>query len=515
MFGAIRHMGRLLKVGYTLLQHDALTDLLAIFGGRSRALQQLKTIRRVKFPGQHDTPETNLGLALQSLGPSFIKFGQALATRPDLVGIEVATDLMRLQDRVPPFPGEEAVRIIEEELGGPLSDFYRDFDLDAVAAASMAQVHRAVTTDGRLVAVKVLRPDIEKAFARDLDSFKWLARKMEFFFKKTRRLRPAKVIETIEETIAVEMDFRYEAAAASELKENMAHNPAYRVPDVDWVRTARRVLTTSWVEGVPFSDTKRLAEGGYDRRKLAETLVQAFLSQALNDGVFHADLHQGNLFACEGDVITAIDFGIMGRIDRKTRRALAEILHGFIIRDYDKVARAHFEIGYVPPDQSLVKFKQALRAIGDPVVGKPVHEISIGRLLTQLFETTETFNMQTQPQLLLLQKTMVTVEGVALNLYPDINMWNTSRPIIESWMKENVGLRARLMDFAETTRETLQHLPKLIEDIDRIAENTRGLRQYTPENRKNGWLRLLLPGLTGGVFGGLLAAMLFYMLFLN
>ncbi|MFC7048107.1 2-polyprenylphenol 6-hydroxylase [Emcibacter nanhaiensis] len=512
MFRSLRHIGRLVRVGYTLAQYDALTDLLNLFGEKPGALDQLKTIKRIRPPKADEEPNTGLVLALQSLGPTFIKFGQALATRPDLIGAEVALDLMRLQDRVAPFPGEEAQKIIARELGGDISEFYSDFEVEPVAAASMAQVHRATTTDGRKVAVKVLRPGIEQAFARDLESFEWLARLVERFSRKSRRLRPTKVIETISETISVEMDFRYEAAASSQLRENMAYNSDYDVPKVDWDRTGRQVLTTEWVEGIAFSDKAALEASGIDRRRLAENLVQTFLAQALDDGFFHADLHQGNLFAREGSKITAIDFGIMGRLDRKTRRALAEILLGFLNQDYDRIAQAHFDIGYVPPDQSLDKFKQALRAIGDPVIGKPVNEISIGKLLAQLFETTETFNMQTQPQLLLLQKTMVTAEGVALDLYPGINMWETSRPIIERWMRNNLGPQAQIREVAETILAAARKVPKLVEDLEQIADAARHMQQLTSGRQNGSRYKPFLLGFAGALTAGV-AGYVLYILF--
>lgn len=485
-------MARLIRVAFTLSRHDALMDLLSLFGEQSKTLTRLRKMRKSK---------NNLVDAFQSLGPSFIKIGQAMATRPDVVGPDVALDLMRLQDKVPAFSGKEAIRIIEQELGSPLNDLFTDFDSNPVAAASIAQVHFATTKDGRSVAVKVLRPGIEKAFARDLESFLWLARIVERFSAKARRLKPTSVVETISETIALELDLRYEAAAASELKDNSADNADYAVPDVDWDLTSRRILSTSLVEGIPFSKKGDMIKAGYDLQKLAEGLVHSFLTQALKDGFFHADLHQGNLFARPDNKITAIDFGIMGRIDKKTRRCLAEILYGFITQDYDLIAKAHFDIGYVPEDQSMEKFKQAIRAIGAPIAGKPVKDISVGKLLAQLFETTETFNMQTQPQLILLQKTMVTVEGVALNLYPEINMWEASRPIIEKWMVTNLGTQAKIRDFAETALETLNRIPKILDDVETLAAAARKMQETRGQNNRRSSLKLLLYGLIGGIIG--------------
>lgn len=507
MLKSLRHMGRLIRVGVTLSRHAALMDLLSLFGNEPKMLSRLRKLRRTKQ--RHMTPGPSpLVKAFHSLGPSFIKIGQAMATRPDIVGPDVALDLMQLQDNVPPFDGHEAVRIIEQELAAPLDSLFTAFEITPVAAASIAQVHFATTQDGRKVAVKVLRPGIEKAFARDLESFLWLAKLMERFSSNIRRLKPTSVVDTIAEAIALEMDLRYEAAAASELKDNTANNADYAVPDVDWSLTSRRVLTTSLVDGIPFSQKDKISAARYDLKKLAQGLIHSFLTQALDYGFFHADLHQGNLFACTGNKITAIDFGIMGRIDKKTRRCLAQILYGFLNRDYDMVARAHFDIGYVPEDQSLEKFKQAIRAIGDPIVGKPVSQISVGKLLAQLFETTETFNMQTQPQLILLQKTMVTVEGVALDLYPDINMWESAQPIVEKWMIDNLGPQAKVRDFAETTLDTLKRLPKMMDDLEALATAARRLEQRSRQNHHSS-VRLFFYGLAGGMTSSLIIYFLY------
>ncbi len=501
MFKSLRYMGHLIRVAYVLSRHDALMDLLSLFGEQPKAVTRLRKLRKLKKNTSAKNSSSNLVEAFQSLGPSFIKIGQAMATRPDIVGQDMALELIRLQDKVPPFASTEAIRILEQELEAPLSDLFTDFDVTPVAAASIAQVHFATTKDGRSVAVKILRPQIEKAFARDLESFLWLAQIVERFSAKARRLKPTSVVTTISETIALELDLRYEAAAASELKDNCQDNADYAVPDVDWDLTSRRILCTSLVEGIPFSRQEDMIAAGYDLKILAEGLVHSFLTQALNDGFFHADLHQGNLFACTGNKITAIDFGIMGRIDKRTRRCLAEILYGFIKQDYDMVARAHFDIGYVPSDQSFEKFKQAIRAIGAPIAGKPVSEISVGKLLAQLFETTDTFNMQTQPQLILLQKTMVTVEGVALNLYPDINMWECSQPIIEKWMMDNLGPQAKIRDFAETTLETLNRIPKILDDLETIAAAGRKAQNQQGLNTRRSALKLFLYGIAGGIIG--------------
>lgn len=510
MFKWILHTGRIIKVAYTLSKHDALLDLLKLFGEQTKAIEKLRSIK-LSYD-VNEKPETRLVIALQDLGPSFIKFGQALATRPDIIGPEVALDLLRLQDEVPPFSGKEAKKIIEEELGSSVEDLFSEFDETPIAAASIAQVHMAKTAQGRKIAVKVLRPGIAKAFSRDLEAFQWMAKIIEFFSSEARRLRPSMVIETIAEVIALELDLRIEAAAAAELKQNTKDNPHYDVPEVDWDRTSRQVLTTHWVDGIPFKKIDDIEKTGLDSKKLAENLVQSFLSQALNDGYFHADLHQGNLFACEGNKVTAIDFGIMGRIDLNTRRALANILFGFANQDYDRIARAHFDMGYVPSDQDYIAFKQAIRAIGEPVVGKPLSEISAGKLLGQLFETTGRFNMHTQPQLILLQKTMVTAEGVALNLNPEINMWEVSRPVIEKWVAENLSPVAIVKETIKTTLETVARLPQILEDVEEIVHNMKNMQSSRARRRSS--FKLFLYGITGGVLGSMLVY-LTYMLLIN
>jgi len=510
MFKWARHISRIIKVGYTLSKHDALIDMLELFGDRPKALSQLS-----KFNRKHDVngkPETRLVIALQDLGPSFIKIGQALATRPDIIGPEVALDLLKLQDNVPPFPESQARDIIEDDLGASIEELFDEFEKTPIAAASIAQVHMAKTPEGNKVAVKVLRPGIAKAFGRDLEAFRWLAGIFEFFSSEARRLRPTKVVDTIAEVIALEMDLRIEAAAAAELKHNTKDNPYYDVPSVDWDRTSRQVLTTNWVDGISFKKLDEIKKAGLDPNKLAENLVQGFLGQALNDGFFHADLHQGNLFACKGNKVTAIDFGIMGRIDLKTRKGLADILYGFAHQDYDRIAKAHFDLGYVPADQDYTKFKQAIRAIGEPVVGKPLREISAGRLLGQLFETTATFNMHTQPQLILLQKTMVTAEGVALNLNPDINMWEASRPVIEKWVSENLSPIAILKEGAKTTFETLARLPQIIEDVEQVIHQMREMQSKSARRRSS--LKLFMYGIVGGLLGSAIGYS-FYMLLIN
>lgn len=488
MLSGLRHGLRFFRVAVTLARYRALfpLEMLELPGPVMGLARKLGRPRK-DVGGR---PGERLAEALQSLGPSFIKLGQGLATRPDLVGHDVAVDLSALQDRLPPFSAEAARAMVESELDRPIADIFSEFTDEPVAAASIAQVHLAVTRDGRPVAVKILRPGIEARFAADFKSFLWLAEKVERRIPETRRLRPVEVVKLLRETVEIEMDFRLEAAAASELTETMADFPDYVVPAVDWQRTSRRVLTMDRVEGISLSHRDDLVAAGHDTKRLAAIVVQSFLRQSMEEGLFHADLHPGNLFADRHGRIVAIDFGIMGRLDRKTRRYLAQILLGILNRDYRGVARLHFEAGYVPPERSVAAFAQALRSVAEPIIGRPVQEISMARLLGQLFAITATFDMPTQPQLLLLQKTMVMVEGVAQTLDPEINMWETSRPVLEDWARVHTGPEAAITEMVETVNDTAQNLPKAIErlasgelaprpvlDVSEVAGEIRRLRR--------------------------------------
>lgn len=476
MLTALRHCGRLLGVARGLARHDALG-----FVARLGPAPGLKLALRLATLGARRRPDLpagegeRLAAALRSLGPAYIKLGQMLATRPDLVGRELAQGLMTLQDRLPPFPAGDVHAAIAEALGAPVEDLFTAFDDTPVAAASIAQVHKAQvhregTREGATVAVKVLRPGIEERFARDLDTFGWLAATAERHLPASRRLRPVAVVETIAQGVAAEMDLRLEAAAASDLAANMAGEPGYRIPAVDWQRTARRVLTMEWIDGVALTDGPALKAAGHDRAALAGVVVRTFLTQAVRDGFFHADLHQGNLIVEPDGTIAAVDFGIVGRLDRATSRYLAEILWGFLQRDYARVAQLHFDAGYVPADRSVEQFALALKAIGEPIMGKPVSEISVGRLLAQLFATTEAFDMQTQPQLLMLQRTMVMVEGMALHLDAHANMWELSRPVVEAWMVDQLSPEVRLADTINRTLKAMTQLPDLVDRAGRLID---------------------------------------------
>jgi ubiquinone biosynthesis protein len=416
-------------------------------------------------------PGQRLAAAFQELGPSFIKLGQLLSTRADLFGEEVTLDLASLQDRLPPFPGAQARALIEAEFSSPLGTLFATFDDTAVAAASIAQVHFASTTDGRDVAVKVLRPGIVEAFARDLELFLWLARLGERVQPLVRRLKPVEVVEMLTEVVRFEMDLRFEAAAASELAENFAGDAAFRVPQVDWRRTSRSVLTLERIAGIRIDDRAALIATGHRIHDLLIRASEAFFNQVFRDGFFHADLHPGNMFVDASGAIVVVDFGIMGRLDRETRFFLADMLLGFLSGDYRRVAEIHFAAGYVPPRRSVAAFAQACRAIGEPILGQPLQEISFARLLAQLFEVTEQFEMETQPQLLLLQKTMVQVEGVGRRLDPEVNIWGLARPLIEAWMRENRGPEARLSQRLEIIAEAVDRVPRLLQRLEALVND--------------------------------------------
>ncbi len=510
MFKTLNNLARLVAIARTLARHDALFPLEQ--AGASPAL--LWALRRFVKVRTHGRPGERLAAAMIELGPSFIKFGQSLAVRSDVVGEEIAADLSALHARMPPFPGEQAVATIMRELDAPLGTLYRDFDKTPVAAASIAQVHFAVTPDGEEVAVKVLRPGIEAQFNRDIDLFRWLADLVERAFPRLRRLRLVDVVDAFADWVTDELDLRMEAAAASELADDMAGDPYFRVPQVDWRRTSRRVLTLERVHGIPIDDVERLAEAGLDPREVLARSARAFFRQVFEHGFFHADMHPGNMFVGADGTLLPVDFGIMGRLDRKTRHYLADMLFGFLNGDYGTVADVHFAAGYVARDQSRESFMQACRAIGEPIKDLPLHEVSVARLLAQLFEVTERFNMETQPQLLLLQKTMLVAEGVGRRLDPETNMWVVAHPLIEGWMVENRGPQARLRQMADDVAEAAASLPELArlarraslavtEDGVRLHPET--VRTFSRENGSPapGWL-LVLIGLAAGLVLGLL-----------
>jgi ubiquinone biosynthesis protein len=415
--------------------------------------------------------------------------------------------LSKLQDNLPPAPIAAIKKVIENSFEAPIDQLFSRFDEVPIGAASIAQVHRAVTSDGRDVAVKVLRPGVEEEFARAIETYEWAAAHVERSGGEAERLRPRLVVAHFRQWTARELDLQREAASASELRENMIAEPGFYVPEIDWRRTARRVLTLEWLDGVKLNDRDALVAAGHDCPALAATLVRAFLRQAVVDGFFHADLHHGNLFALHDGRIGAIDFGIMGRIDRRARMWLAEILYGLITGNYRRVAEIHFEAQYVPAHHNVEEFATALRAAGEPIRGLPVKEISVGRMLESLFAITRDFDMPTQPHLLLLQKTMVMEEGVATALDPDINMWETAEPFLREWLRSELGPEAYYADRITDTVRALKKIPELIHRLDEYYP-PRGAAPPSPPLpdvaiiERRGWWSHAAVALAAAVAGG-------------
>jgi ubiquinone biosynthesis protein len=447
VFALLRHSLRFAHVGFVLAREGVVARIDPGLAPPQARLP-LWLARLVARPSSADDAQ-RLANALGRLGPSHVKFGQFLATRPDVVGTRLARDLERLQDRMPPFPTAEAKAIVAATLDAPVEQVFSSFS-DPVAAASIAQVHKAVLKDsGETVAVKVLRPGVRRQFRRDLDAFYGGARFAEAYLPGMERLKPVSIVEVLDRSVAMELDLRLEAAALSEMAENTKDDPGFRVPKPIWERTGRDVLTMEWIDGIPLTDHGALAAAGLDLPALGRRVIESFLRHAIRDGFFHADMHQGNLFADRDGNLVAVDFGIMGRIGERERRFLAEILFGFITRDYRRVAEVHFEAGYVPATHSVADFAQAIRAIGEPIHQRRADEISMAKLLTLLFEITELFDMKTRPELVMLQKTMVVVEGVGRTLDPKLDMWRTAEPVVRGWIERNLGPIGKLQDAGE------------------------------------------------------------------
>ena len=472
MLGGVFHLIRGAHVGFVLAREGGLALIdpdelpphlrLALRVGRSLE-------RRGVAKEQGASP---LERALTRLGPSYVKFGQFLATRPDIVGMAAARDLERLQDRVPPFAQGQAIRVVEQELGKPVRVLFASFS-EPVAAASIAQVHKAVVIDPdgtqRTLAVKVMRPGIRELFSRELQAMRFMASIVHALWPEADRLRPREVVETLARSVMMEMDLRLEAAAMSELAQNAEGDTDFRVPRPEWELTSRNVLTSEWIDGIRLSDRAAIEAQGHDPRAIGRTVIQSFLRQAIRDGFFHADMHPGNLFVDGEGRLVAVDFGIMGRLGHAERRFLAEILLGFITRDYRRVAQVHFEAGYVPRKHSVEDFAQAIRAIGEPIHQRRADEISMAKVLTLLFDVTALFDMSTRTELVLLQKTMVVVEGVARTLDPQLDMWTGAEPVVKAWMARNLGPIGRV----EGAGRAALTLSEVVADIPDIAQRLR------------------------------------------
>ena len=490
---------RLIRTGATLERTGAMPVIL-------NALDAPKTLkfaaRFIVWPFQFLGRRGDQSLppaprALTAMGPAYIKFGQILSTRPDVVGPELAEQLRVLQDRLPPFSTDVAKQSFKSEIGLDADDVFSDFS-EPVAAASIAQVHRGKLKDtGQSVAIKVLRPEIERAFQKDLDTFYFAARLIELVSPKSRRLKPMDVIAHFDGVVRGELDLRLESASASEFLANIKEDKGFSVPSVNWSLSSRRVMTLDWADGVPMGDVDALAAAGHNLSELGDRVLHMFLNHALRDGFFHADMHQGNLKVSSSGDIVAFDFGIMGHIDEYTRRVYAEILFGFIKRDYKRVAQVHFEAGYVPQDQDVDEFARALRAVGEPIFGMDASNISMGRLLSYLFEVTERFGMETRTELILLQRTMVVVEGVARSLNPQINIWEVARPIVEGYIKSNLGPAAVLNDLTTTLKVLARFGPRLPSLVEQAL-----IKQSNPEPQivKRSWNGSLKPFGLGFIF---------------
>jgi ubiquinone biosynthesis protein len=461
-FGTIGHLRRLARVGFVLAREGALgvVDPAMLPVGLAFLVRCARLIER----RDSATGQQRLARAIARLGPSYVKYGQFLATRADIVGPRIAADLAILQDAMEPFAQSAAIAAIEAAFAVPLGTLYREIG-PAIAAASVAQVHKATTIDGRTVAVKVLRPGIRARFKRDLADMHFVGALAERFSQEARRLRMVESIATLARSVTLELDLRIEAAALSELGDNTKDDPDFVVPQPDWERTARDVLTTQWVDGTRIADLAALDAAGHDRKKLAQIVVQSFLKQAIGQGYFHADMHPGNLFVDAEGRLVAVDGGIMGRIGMKERRFLAEILLGFITRDYLKVAQVHFEAGYVPGHHSVEEFAQAIRAVGEPIFDRRADQISMAKLLTLLFEITGIFDMRTRTELIMLQRTMVVVEGVGRMLDPAFDMWRTAEPVLRDWIARNLGPIGRI----EEAGRGLSSLAGILSEAPQLA----------------------------------------------
>jgi ubiquinone biosynthesis protein len=503
--GAIGHMWRLLRVAVTLARYDVLLPS-EYYDRYSTSLQATHTAlsiiakrRRGRSVGER------LAKALERLGPAYVKVGQFLATRPDMIGVTVAQEMGRLKDRLPPFSRTIALDTINSELGGT-EELFAGIS-EAMAAASIAQVHQAIVPRQGVVAIKVLRPRIEKKLAKEMAALRFLAQAIETFSPRSRRLEPVQFIDTVQAATERETDLRLEAGAAAEFREVAEKDGYLTVPQIDWSRSSKRVMTLDWIDGIPLTDAKALDKAGANRSELALAITRGFLAAALDYGFFHADMHEGNLLYGKDGKLWIVDFGIMGRIGHKERRYLAEILYGFLRRDYRRVAEVHQEAGYVPEKFTVEEFAQALRAIGEPIFGKTAESISMSRLLLQLFDVTHMFGMHLRPELVLLQKTMVQVEGVARALDPRHDMWTASRPIVERWVERELGAEAvarRAVDEAAQGFSAMRRLPATLTALESAARKvaTEAPRQERQWYQMPAfWLGLAAGGLIVLVFG--------------
>jgi len=451
---------RLIHIGWVLLRHG-LDEV--VFN--TRWLRPLRFLLYLSpwfwFRSELPSFPVRIRLVLEDLGPIFVKFGQLLSTRRDLLPDDLANEMTRLQDRVPPFSGTQARALIERAWNEPLETWLDDFDETPLASASIAQVHSARLKDGQEVVVKVLRPRIRKTIRRDIGLLYVLAHLVQRYWKDGRWLRPVDVVAEYEKTIFDELDLQREAANASVLRRNFLDSKAIYIPEVYWDLTRENVMVMERIYGTPVGEIKALKAQGISLRMLGERGVEIFFTQLFRDNFFHADMHPGNIFVDHGGRYIAVDFGIVGSLTLKDQRYLAENLLAFFERDYRRVAELHVASGWVPPGTSIVEFEAAIRTVTEPVFEKPLAEISFGNFLLRLFQTARRFNMEVQPQLVLLQKTLLNIEGLGRQLYPELDLWTTAKPFLVNWMKDQVGPRAFLTRMRKNLGPLSEQLPEL------------------------------------------------------
>lgn len=463
----MRNFRHLIRIG-AVMRRYGLDEVLSNVDSLKRYTWAFKLIP-VSRKNVKDLPRgERFRLALQELGPVFIKFGQALSTRPDMLPADVALELAKLQDKVPPFSGEEAVKLVETAYGESVSDRFASFDTEPIAAASVAQVHYATLKTGEEVVIKVLRPDILPLIDRDIALLHRLADLVMQYWSDAKRLRLDEIVDDYDSTIHDELDLMREAANASQLRINFLNSDLIYVPEVYWDHCQTNVMCMERIDGIPIRDVDAIIEAGIDMKKLGHAGVEIFFTQAFRDGFFHADMHPGNIFVGKNGQYRAVDFGIMGSLSDMDKRYLAENLLAFFHRDYKMVADSHIRAGWVPPHTRATDFEAAIRTVCEPIFARPIKEISFGKFLMSLFRTAQRFDMPIQPQLVLLQKTLLNIEGLGRTLYPDLDLWETAKPFLERWMREQVGPKAAV-------RTLKKELPKLFTMMPELPSMTHEL----------------------------------------
>lgn len=467
---------RLVHINWVLVFHGL--DELVLKTHLFRPIRFLAALSPYYWLRRRNEPRgVRIRKTLEDLGPIYVKFGQALSTRKDLLPDDIADELVKLQDRVPPFPNEVAWRIIEEELGMTIGEAFADFDPTPLASASVAQVHTAVLHTGEKVVVKVLRPDIEDRIHSDIALLYELARFAERFWSDARRLRPLEVVAEFEKTTLDELDLIREAANAAKLRRNFENSDIIYVPEIHWPLSRQKVMVMERIQGIPVGEIEQLKAGGADFKLLAERGVEIFFTQVFRDNFFHADMHPGNIFVDLPAKYIAVDFGIVGSLSLSDQHYLAENFLAFFNRDYRKVAKMHVESGWVPSTTRIEEFESAIRGVCEPIFEKPLRDISFGQLLLRLFQTARRFDMHVQPQLVLLQKTLLNIEGLGRQLYPELDLWQTAKPFLEKWFQERMGPKAKLNQLMAHFPELAQQLPEVPALLYKALDNAAYAKQ--------------------------------------